>query len=52
MIDTPPSASTITGAPPADLAFGAFSDCGPWVVDPDATAWRGDAVRLRDAAHA
>ncbi len=50
MIDTPPSASTTTGAPPADLAFAAFSDCGPWVVDPDATAWRAGADALRDAA--
>jgi ubiquinone biosynthesis protein len=41
-----------TDAPPDDLGFGAFSDRGPWVVDPDATAWRADAVPLREAARA
>lgn len=48
MIETPPT----DGTPPDDLSFGAFSDRGPWVVDPDATAWRAEAGRLREAARA
>jgi len=32
---------------PADLAWGAFSDAPPWVLDPDAIAWRADVPRLR-----
>ena len=32
------------GASP-DLAIGSFSDHGPWVVDPDAMAWRADVDR-------
>jgi ubiquinone biosynthesis protein len=36
-----------TDAPPADLAWGAFSDSPPWVLDPDAIAWRGDVPALR-----
>jgi ubiquinone biosynthesis protein len=31
----------------ADLAFGAFSDHGPWVLDPDAIPWRWEIDRLR-----
>ncbi|MEO8603133.1 MAG: AarF/UbiB family protein [bacterium] len=38
--------------PPADLAFGAFSDRGPWVINLEALPWRADTVRLRDAARA
>ena len=30
-----------------DLAFGAFSDHGPWVLDPDEIPWRWDIDRLR-----
>jgi len=30
-----------------DLAFGAFSDRGPWVLDPDAIPWRWEIARLR-----
>jgi hypothetical protein len=30
-----------------DLAIGSFTDCGPWVVDPDAMTWRRDLDRLR-----
>jgi len=40
------------GAPPADLAFGAFSDRGPWVVDLEQLPWRRQTPRLRAAAHA
>ena len=31
----------------ADLAFGAFSDAGPWVLDPGAIPWRWDVDRIR-----
>ncbi len=39
---------SIDPAPP-DLAFGAFSDTPPWIVDPDDLAWRRglDGVRAR-----
>ena len=30
-----------------DTAFGAFSDAGPWVVDPDALAWRRSVAGVR-----
>jgi ubiquinone biosynthesis protein len=30
-----------------DLAIGAFTDHGPWVVDPDALSWRKGIDRLR-----
>jgi ubiquinone biosynthesis protein len=33
-----------------DLAIGGFTDEGPWVVDPDAMAWRADVPRLRERA--
>jgi ubiquinone biosynthesis protein len=33
--------------PSPDLAFGAFSDHGPWVLDPDAIPWRWDVDRIR-----
>jgi ubiquinone biosynthesis protein len=32
---------------PADLAWGAFSDRGPWVLDPDAMPWQWEIDRLR-----
>ncbi|HEX5586993.1 MAG TPA: AarF/UbiB family protein [Acidimicrobiia bacterium] len=32
---------------PSDLAFGAFSDHGPWVLDPDAIPWQWEIDRLR-----
>src|SRR3954463_4865897 len=35
-----------------DLALGAFTDNGPWDVDPDAMAWRTDVDRLRAQAAA
>ena len=39
---------TVALAPP-DLAFGAFTDDGPWVIDPDALTWREgiDGLRAR-----
>ena len=39
-------------APSPDLAFGAFSEQGPWVVEPDRLAWRHglDAERARTRA--
>jgi ubiquinone biosynthesis protein len=33
--------------PSPDLAFGAFSDRGPWVIDPEALPWRWEIDRLR-----
>lgn len=50
----PPSTSAAAQAttPPADLAFGAFSDRGPWVVDLDHLPWRANTTALRDAARA
>ena len=35
-----------------DLAIGSFTERGPWVVDPDAMAWRVDVDRLREQARA
>ena len=35
-----------------DLALGAFTSQGPWVVDPDAMPWRRGIDELRAAAHA
>ncbi len=32
---------------PSDLSFGAFSDRGPWVLDPDEIPWRWEIDRLR-----
>ncbi len=34
-------------APSSDLAFGAFSDHGPWVLDPDQIPWQWDIDRIR-----
>jgi ubiquinone biosynthesis protein len=42
-----PSPTSGAESPPADLAFGAFSDHGPWVLDPAAIPWRWEADRLR-----
>ena len=33
--------------PSPDLVFGAFSDHGPWVLDPDALPWQWDIDRIR-----
>lgn len=47
--DTP---AEVTAWPSPDLAYGAFSDDGPWVVDPDALTWRDgvEALRAQTAA--
>ena len=37
-------------APAADLAFGAFSDQPPWILDPSGSSWTEVAVELRAAA--
>ena len=39
--------STPLSTPSPDTAFGAFSDHGPWVIDPDAIPWRWDIDRIR-----
>lgn len=36
----PPVYRSGIAALPLDLSFGAFSDTPPWIVDPDALAWR------------
>ena len=36
--------------PAPDLAIGSFTDRGPWVVEPECMAWRGDVDRLREQA--
>jgi ubiquinone biosynthesis protein len=45
----PSSATSPPGSsePPADLAFGAFSDHAPWLVDPDAMPWRAPVDQIR-----
>ncbi|MBM4243879.1 MAG: AarF/ABC1/UbiB kinase family protein [Deltaproteobacteria bacterium] len=48
----PCPASPPDATPPADLAFGAFSDRGPWVVDLAHLPWRADTAALRAAARA
>jgi ubiquinone biosynthesis protein len=50
----PPTNEPIAASPaaPADLAFGAFSDHGPWVVDLNHLPWRADTIALRAAARA
>jgi len=34
-----------------DTRFGAFTDEGPWVLDPDALVWKDDLSRLRADLH-
>jgi ubiquinone biosynthesis protein len=36
----------------SDLALGAFSDAGPWIIDPDALEWRRGLDRVRAATAA
>jgi ubiquinone biosynthesis protein len=38
--------------PHSDLAFGAFSDHGPWQIDPERLRWRPGVEALRAAAQA
>ncbi len=40
------------GRPAPDLEHGAFSDEGPWVVDPDRLAWKPGLDRVRAAVRA
>jgi ubiquinone biosynthesis protein len=42
----------VTNAPPSDLAFGAFTDDAPWVVEPAHMTWRRgiDDLRARTRA--
>lgn len=42
----------MTGDRPADLDIGGFSDDAPWLVDPDALAWRRGLAPLRAATTA
>jgi ubiquinone biosynthesis protein len=44
---TSPTVSPEPEIPSADLGFGAFSDRGPWVLDPDRIPWRWDIDRIR-----
>ena len=36
--------------PAVDLAFGSFTSSGPWVIDPEAIAWRSGIDELRERA--
>jgi len=47
---TPPSSPDAPGASP-DTAIGVFTEHGPWVVDPDALAWRRDVAGIRTHLH-
>src|SRR5580692_6397309 len=42
---------TLDVMPAADTEFGAFTDNGPWVVDPDALVWRPGLDRVRQELH-
>lgn len=43
-----PGTVTVAAPPPSpDLAVGAFTDHGPWVVDPDRLTWRRGIAALR-----
>jgi ubiquinone biosynthesis protein len=41
-----------TATEPADLAFGAFSSDGPWVLDPARLTWRAGVSALREGTNA
>src|SRR5262245_22774684 len=43
----PGSPKQVSGTPAPDLAIGAFSNRGPWVVDPERMPWRADVDALR-----
>ncbi|HEY8094214.1 MAG TPA: AarF/UbiB family protein, partial [Acidimicrobiales bacterium] len=45
-----PTADTDLGAPPPDLAWGAFSDHPPWVIHRDQVLWLAEVPELRAAA--
>jgi ubiquinone biosynthesis protein len=38
--------------PAADTEFGAFTDDGPWVLNPEQLVWRQGVVELRETVHA
>ncbi len=42
----------MTTPPSSDLSFGAFSDRGPWHIDPSACPWRADVAALRARSQA
>ena len=50
--DAVPTAASdaVPTAAPADLAWGAFSDTPPWVLDEQAITWASSVPPLRDAA--
>jgi ubiquinone biosynthesis protein len=47
---TPSASPDAPGASP-DTAIGVFTEHGPWVVDPDALAWRRDVAGIRTHLH-
>ena len=47
-----PAGPAAGGGGPADLAIGAFTDEGPWTVEPEAMSWRRGIDRLRDRTRA
>jgi len=42
----------VAASPPSDLAFGAFSEHGPWTIDPERLRWRTGIDERRAAAQA
>ena len=48
----PASPVVVSTAPSPDVAFGAFSDRGPWQVDPERMPWRAGVEELRGRAQA
>ena len=48
----PGSPNQVSEAPSPDLAIGAFSDHGPWMVDPEHMPWRAGVDALRARAQA
>ena len=48
----PGSPIQVSSAPSPDVAFGAFSDHGPWQVDPGSMPWRTGVDALRAQAQA
>ena len=48
----PGSPKQVSEAPSPDLAIGAFSDHGPWIVDPEHMPWRAGVDALRARAQA
>ena len=42
----------MAASPSSDLAFGAFSEHGPWTIDPERLRWRAGIDERRAAAQA